>query len=134
MSGSIKCIKYDDDYGNFWALRRDESNIENIMTNDAAVDIQEVDLIARKFEIPQNLEPRFAYYKSTSTVKVRKIVIPTLDIAQDLVLGTQALASRSFTDTQLDPPETFTFVSVKPEQIRPVVVSIDTGLNDGDAT
>jgi hypothetical protein len=128
MSGSIKWTRYVSDDDEVWGLLRDESNIEDVALTDSEVDVGTGSTI--KYSVPQNVRPRFATYKSTTTVRVRKITIPTRAMYDDLATGAGVLGNRTFTDGT----ETFALQSLTPERIRPIVFSQDTGLNDGDAT
>lgn len=132
MAGSLKYIKYDSDDGGEWALFRDESNVESVVATDADIDIAVADVATRKYQLPRNLNPRFATYRSTSTVRTRKVVIPTVAIYNDLAAGANLLAVRTFSD--LGTGEIFQLQSLSPERIRPVVIDADTAINDGDAS
>jgi hypothetical protein len=128
MSGSLKWTYYQSDDNENWALFRDESNLEGIALADTDVDISSGSTI--KYSLPRNVEPRFAIYKSTTTVKTRKITIPTRAMYDDLAVGGNLIGSRSFPEDG----ETFVIQSLSPERIRPIIISNDTQLNDGDAT
>lgn len=131
MSGSIKWTYYQTDDGGDWGLLRDESNVENVVTTDADADIGATSAV--KYAVPKNVQPRFATFKSTTTVRIRKITIPTRDLYDALASNvTQTSVSRSFTDAETS--EVFQLQSLSPERLRPVVFSADSGLNDGDAT
>lgn len=128
MSGSLKFVSYTDDRGGKWALNRDESNMESVIVDDGSFDITPDNVDEHTYITPRNLKPRFATYKSSTTVKVRKVTIPTVDIYNALFTGDDAVALRSFTAEG----ETWVLSGLSPERIRPIVVSIDTGLNEGD--
>lgn len=128
MSGSKKWVRYSTDDGQLWALIRDESNTEGAVLADADVDIGTGD--STKYAVPRNVVPRFATYKSDTTVKFRKVTIPTRDLYDDLASDTPVSTSKTFAEDG----ETFRLQSLTPERIRPVVFSADTGLNEGDAT
>ncbi len=131
MSGSIKWTYYQTDDAGDWGLLRDESNVESVIVSDAAADIGSASAV--KYSVPSNVRPRFATFKSTSTVRVRKITIPTRDLYDELAANTTAVnVVRSFVDA--DTTETFVLQSLTPERLRPVVFDEDTALNDGDAT
>jgi len=130
MAGSLKWIPYDTDDGLTWALFRDESNFENVNTD--GLDITLVDLTARRYAVPRNVTPRFAYFKSTSSPRVRKVIVPTTAHAADLLAAGNTITVRTFSDA--DTNETFQFSSLIPESVKPVVIDADTGINDGDAT
>lgn len=130
MSGSIKWLKYTTDSADEFAYLADESNAENVIVADAPIDVQTTDTI--KYAVPANVQKRFATFKSTTTVKVRKVVIPTVALYQALADNDATLVSRAWNDAELG--EQFVLQSLTPERIRPIVGSEDTGLNDGDAT
>lgn len=130
MAGSLKWTRYITDDGQVWGLIRDESNVESVVVADGDTDIATGSTVV--YAVPRNVEPRFATYKSQTTVKVRKITIPTRDQYDALAVNNTAISNRVFTDADLG--ETFELQSVTPERIRPIVFSQDTGLNDGDAT
>lgn len=132
MAGSKKYIKYFDNAGNPWALLRDESNVEGVIATDASIDITAADVGTHKWLVPRNLEPRVAFFKSTTTTKRREVVIPTIEAYDDLLNGDLLLTVRNFTDPDIG--ELFAFTGARPETIRPVVADIDTGETDGDAT
>ena len=131
MAGSLKYFKYTTDLGETFAILADESNIENIVVSDAGVDIGLADIGNIPYTVPGNVKPRYARYISTTTSRVRRIVVPTQAIAQALVSGDSLVALRTFSDVELG--ETFQFQGLTPERIRPVVIYQDTGLDDGDA-
>jgi len=122
MAGSLKYMKYFSDDGSPWAMLVDESNVENVCTgnNDIAV----VDVTTHPYWVP--------VFQSTTSVRVRKIPIPTVAEYNDLATAGNTITVRTFADA--DTAETFQLKSLVPERIRPVVVDGDTGLNDGDAT
>lgn len=130
MAGSLKYFIYDDDFGGEWAMERDESNLEAVIVDPTAVDVTPANVSTRQYTIPKNIKPRVATYKSTTTVAVRRVTIPTLALYQDLVNSVVANILRQFTDGG----ETFVLSGVTPERIKPVVVAEDTGLTDGDDT
>lgn len=130
MAGSLKYFIYDDDFGGEWAMERDESNLEAVIVDSAAVDVTPANVSTRQYLIPKNIKPRIASYKSTTTPAVRRVTIPTLALYQDLVNSVVANVLRQFTDGG----ETYVLSGVTPERIKPVVVAEDTGLDDGDAT
>lgn len=126
--GSRKYLIYDSDDGSQWAYLGDESNIENIVTDDTSVDVQASDLPARRYWVPGNIKKRFARFVSPDG-PTKTIVIPTSQIYQDLVAGAAGV-SQSFVDGT--DGLTYTLQGVTPERIRPVVLDTDSGLNDGD--
>lgn len=132
MAGSLKYFVYVDDFGGLWAIKRDESNIENMLTTTFDSDLTTADIGTVRYEMPQNITPRFATFASTSTVKTKKITVPRPADYQDLFLGGGTTTVNSFVDALTG--ETFVLQSLTSESVTPVVVAYDTGLNDGDAT
>jgi len=121
MSGSIKWFVYETDSNESFGYKADESNSEIFGTGHDA------NLGVPKWAYPSNLQMRTATYKSTTTVRTKRIVVPTRTLYDDLAGGGVATGS-SFTEGG----ETFEFVGLQPERIRPVIFPADTGLNDGD--
>lgn len=130
MAGSLKWTRYITDDGQLWGLIRDESNVENAIVADGDADIPTGTTTV--YSVPRNVQPRFATYKSQTTVRVRRITIPTRAQYDALAAGDGAIANRTFADSETG--ETFELQSLTPERLRPIVFSADTGLNDGDAT
>ena len=128
MAGSLKFFLYDDDQGGTWAMNRDESNIENVVVDDATVDITLTNVVDRRYQIPRNLRPRYAVFREVGGLATRKVTIPTPAIYNALVTGDTLVALRSFSEGGIQ----FQLQSVVPERITPVVVDIDTGITDGD--
>lgn len=128
MAGSKKWTFYETDDGEQWGLIRDESNVEGVVIADGDVDIPTGSSI--KYSVPANVRPRYATYKSETTVKVRRVTIPTRALYDDLASAIPNSTSKTFTEDG----EVFRLQGLSPERIRPVVFSGDTGLNDGDAT
>lgn len=130
MAGSLKWLKYTDDSGVDFAYFGDESNVENVVVDDTSFDIVSTDTI--KYSVPQNIQKRFATFKSTTTPRVKKVVIPTIALYNALAENNGVLVSREWNDTELS--EQFVLQSLTPERIRPIVGANDTQLNDGDAS
>ena len=125
MAGSMKYVSYTDDLDKKWALKHDESNWEAI--NGDTADITPANIAAHLYEVPGNIIPRFATFRSTTTTKVRRIVLATRSVYTTYIQGG---GDREFTEDG----ETFALVGVTPEFMRPLVFAADTGLNDGDET
>lgn len=123
MAGSMKYCSYTDNRDNTFAIKHDESNWEAV--NGESHDVTAANLTNHVYTIPGNLRPRLAWYRSTTTVKVRKVAVATNALLNDLIEGEGV---RSFTSDG----ETFRFYRTTPEELRPVVIEFDTGLNDGD--
>ena len=130
MSGSIKWLKYTTDGGDVFGYQADESNAENVIVADDPIDVQTTDMI--KYSVPSNVGKRTATFKSTTTVRKKVVVIPTVVLFQALIDNDGTLVSRSWNDAELG--EQFVLSGVSPETMRPIVGSVDTGLNDGDVT
>lgn len=134
MSGSLKYMRYQLNNGDIFAVFADESNIENIHVEPPTFefDVTTANLATVPYKIPGNVEPRRARYKSTTSVRVKEIIVPTEAMYNDLIAATGLQGLRSFVDTETG--ETFTFRGVTPELVKPIVISEDTGLIDGDDT
>lgn len=130
MSGSRKQFVYVTGLGDLFAIEADESNVENVLTTALDSDMTDADVQNINYFLPSNVSPRYAWFKSTTTVRKKKIIIPRLDYFNDLITGAGLFTQRGFVDP--DTGETFVFSGAYPERFRPVVFSADTGLNDGD--
>lgn len=124
MAGSLKWFIYTTDSGDTFALKADESNVEELMgaTGDFLADTEIT------FSLPSNIKPRSATYSSAS--RYRNITIPVLTAAVYAALETDNL-------TIVDPiagSGNLTLVRKTPERITMLPVGEDTGLIDGDAT
>lgn len=124
MAGSKKYFVYTTDEGDDFALLADESNTEAVNggTQDYA------DGVAITYELPRNIKPRRAIYANAN--KTRKVTCYALTSA--IYTGIPAGAP-----TITDPiagTGTLSLVSLIPESMKRLPISIDTGLNDGDAT
>ena len=124
MAGSMKYFVYSDDVGGLHGYKADESNSEIFGT------AHDANLGVPKYTVPQNLRPRRANYASTTSVRTKSIVVPTKALYDDLASGSQTAVGLSFIDDTFG--ETFNFVGLTPETIKPVVIPLDTGLTDGD--
>lgn len=129
MVGSKKYFIYQSDDGQNWAMLADESNLESIMADDASVDVTPGNLATHRYQVPRNVQKRFATFKSLDGLSVRKIYIPTQAIYQDLATSTNLLALSAYTDAE---GIQFFMTGLSPERLRPVTAAIDTGLTDGD--
>ena len=127
---SRKAFVYVTDLGDLFAITRDESNMENALTGNAS-DLSAADVASVNYYLPSNVEPRSANYTSTTTSRVKTIALPRPADYLAALTGDESRVLRSFVDT--DTGETFRFTGAINEQFKPVVFSIDTGLNDGDA-
>ena len=134
MAGSLKYFRYQLDNGDIFAIYADESNMESIHVDPPAFeyDVTTANLPTVTYKLPANVDPRKARYKSLTSPRVREIIVPTQAMYNDLVSATGAQGLRSFVDP--DTAETFTFRGVTPELVKPIVISEDTGLIDGDDT
>jgi len=130
MAGSIKQFVYVTDLGDLFAISRDESNMEGVLSGIAS-DMTEADIVNINYFLPSNVDPRGAWFASTTTVKKKKITLPRPADYIDIITGAGVRTNRSFVDPETG--ETFVFTGVYNENIKPVVFAGDTGLNDGDA-
>lgn len=123
MAGSKKYFVYRTDNGTEFALLADESNTEavNSLVNDYA------DGVSIIYELPRNLKPRkLVYANAQGTRKIScyaltpeifagaPIAIPTIP---DPIAGSGTLS----------------LIDTVPETRKRFPISIDTGINDGDA-
>lgn len=125
MAGSRKKVSYTDGLGETWALDVDESNWESV--NGNGYDVTDTNVGDHTYLLPPNVRPRMAWYRSETTVKVRKVPLATATIYLNLLLGSGV---REFDEGG----ETFKFYRLEPESFRPIVFALDTGLNEGDFT
>lgn len=117
MAGSIKYFEYTTDAGDSFALKADESNTE---LGGRGIDFGNASTII--YELPRNVKPRYALYRSPDGNVTRKAYI--CDVS-----ATPA------NTTIVDPVSglTLNLVSINAEEIR-IPVGLDTGLIDGDAS
>lgn len=125
MAGSVKWFVYTDDFGNVFALKADESNVEAIMgtTGDFAVDTAAI-----RYTMPTNLNPRYALYGNAT--RTRTIKVPVLQAAtyESLLVDTPTITDPIAGTGDL------TLIQLIPEKITVLPQAGDTGLTDGDAT
>lgn len=123
MAGSLKYFVYTDDNAQTWAIRMDESNGEAVGNDD--YDAADVGIL---YEIPRNIKPRYATYRTPDGRYSRRVVVcdpaataatlPGGLVVQDGSGGT-AVANFSF---------------IQGERFVRIPVDVDTGIDDGDAT
>lgn len=124
MAGSIKAFRYEDDLGQEWALRLDESNTEavNGSTNDLSTGVG-------ANALPRNVKPREVFYTNAARTRTIRCVCLTPTIYTGVVSGG--------VPTIADPIEggsaTLGFIRANGER-RTLFLPLDTGLTDGDAT
>lgn len=124
MAGSLKWFVYTTDNGDDFAIRLDESNTE-------AVNGSQQDYVAGtafRYNIPRNLRPRAAFYRSPDGVRTIKCIALTQSIYNGI-----PSAVTSITDP-LPPNNTLNLIRIVPERISPLPFANDTGIDDGDAT
>lgn len=122
MAGSIKYFKYTSDAGTDYAIRMDESNGEAIGNTDfGPTDSAIVN------EVPRNIEPRYAIYRNALNGYQRKIVV-----CSNTATAATLASSLTLKTDEGDLPFSLTYY--RGEAYRRIPTSIDTGLNDGDAT
>lgn len=119
MAGSMKWFKYETDNGEFFGVKMDESNGEAVGNTDFGI----ADDGAIIYTIPSNITPRYALYRTVSGDRSAKIIITDANdslstLPSQINLGTGELANLTL------------FAG---EVVKPVPISFDTGLNDGDA-
>lgn len=123
MAGSIKYFVYTDDRGNDWALKRDESNLEQL--NAGTQDYPNTGSTITD-ELPRNITPRYVRYVSDDGNVARNIIALTPTIFA-------GAATNKPTISDAVSGLTLSIKSQKGEQRR-LPFGPDTGLQDGDAT
>jgi hypothetical protein len=118
MAGSKKWFKYTTDSGDVFGTLMDESNGEAVSN----ADFGPLDDGAIGYQLPKNVQPRRATYRSVDGLESASIIIcdntdTILTLPAQVTLSSGTLANL----TQ--------FVG---EVIRPIPTSVDTGLTDGD--
>lgn len=132
MAGSKKQFVYVTDLGDLFAIELDESNMEGVILSALSSDMTAADAAAIRYFVPSNVEPRYARYQSTTTVRTKKIILPRYADYLDAKERAGVRVAVSFEDAATG--ETFVLQNAFPEQSRPAVVEFDEGLNDGDAS
>ena len=124
MAGSKKYFVYTTDAGTDFALLADESNTEalNGGTQDYA------DGVSILYELPRNVRPRRVIYANAA--KTRKITCYALT---ETIFDGAVAGVPTITDP-IAGTGSLSIVSIRPEEIKRIPISIDTGLTDGDAT
>ena len=125
MAGSNKWFVYTTDDGTDFALQLDESNTEAV--NGATQDY--VPAVAIKYNLPKNVRPRTAYYRSADGNRTIKCVALT----QTIYAGIPANVS-SISDPIAGGAATLGLIRIRPEVITRLPFAGDTALTDGDAT
>lgn len=124
MPGSRKWFKYTTDSGDDFGINMDESNGELV----GNADFEATDNAAIVYALPRNVNPRSALYRSADGLVSRRIVVTsnTADIST---------VTSSFVVPAQDgnPAATMQLQSFRGEEVKRLV-SVDTGLTDGDAT
>lgn len=124
MAGSKKYFVYTTDAGTDFALLADESNTEAVSagTQDYA------DGVVITYELPRNIQPRYAEYaNATGTRKIRCYALTTA-IFNGIVLGAPTITD------PIAGTGTLSLRRLQPEKIKRLPIALDTGLTDGDAT
>lgn len=124
MAGSKKYFVYTTDAGTDFALLADESNTEAL--NGGTQDY--VDGVSIIYELPKNLKPRRIIYGNAA--RTRKITCYALT---ETIFDGAVAGVPSITDP-IAGTGTLTIVDVIPEIRRRIPISLDTGLDDGDAS
>lgn len=125
MAGSLKWFVYTTDDGTDFALELDESNTEAV--NGATQDY--VPAVAIKYNLPKNVVPRSAYYRSADGTRTIRCVALTRTIYDGIPTNVSSIA-----DPIAGGSATLGLIRVRPEVIRNLPFAGDTGLTDGDAT
>jgi hypothetical protein len=124
MAGSLKWFKYTTDAGDDFGIFMDESNGELVGNTDFAA--ADNDTIV--YALPRNVRPRTALYRDSTGRVNRRIVVTDPE-------ATISTLTSSFVVPAQDnnPAATMQLQSFRGEEVRRLV-SVDTGLDDGDAT
>lgn len=125
MAGSLKWFVYTTDDGADFALELDESNTEAV--NGATQDY--VPAVAIKYNLPKNVVPRHAVYRSADG----KREIKCIALTQTIYAGIPANVS-SIADPIAGGTATLGLIRIRPEIIKNLPFAGDTALDDGDAT
>jgi hypothetical protein len=120
MAGSLKHFKYTTDSGDTFAVLMDESNGEAMSNADFGGGDEGVIV----YFLPRNVKPRTATYRTIAGSESATIIVTSSAANASSVPSTITLASGS----------TANLTQFVGEVLRPVPTSVDTGLNDGDAT
>lgn len=125
MAGSIKAFVYEDDLGNEYAIKLDESNTEavNAGNNDLISGAQGIN------GLPRNIKPRCVFYTNNERTRRIRCVCLTPTIYAGVVAG----GVPTIADPIAGGSATLGLIGAQGEQRR-LFVPLDTGLNDGDAT
>lgn len=120
MAGSRKWFKYTCDNGDVFGIQQDESNGEAVSNDDFGA----LDDGAIIYSLPGNVQPRYAIYRTVDGLRSARIVI------------TDRLASLGTLPSQINlgTGELANLTQFSGEVVRPVPISFDTGLDDGDLT
>jgi len=106
-------------------LLLDESNTEAV--NGAENDY--TDLGTVQYQLPRNVEPRRAFYRSADGLRTISCVCLTQTIYENLPSTTPSIQYSGGGAAQ-----TLTLVRLRPERIKNLPFALDTGQTDGDAT
>lgn len=123
MAGSKKWFVYTDDLAREWAINMDESNGEAVSNPDYTdTDLTILD------ELPRNIKPRIAIYRSLDARFTRRIVVCD---------GTETVLTLPGTITVQDGSGgtvSAILTTFQGEKRTRIPFDTDTGINDGDAT
>lgn len=120
MAGSIKWFKYTSNFGEVFALKRDESNMEAV--NGSVGDYADSDTTP-VYAIPRNVKPRMLRYQNAAGTIKREIVALTNAVFN---------APPNPIDDEVS-GESLRLVEYIGERVR-APLGFDTGLTDGDLT
>lgn len=124
MAGSRKWFKYTTDSGDVFGINMDESNGELV----ANADFEAVDNDSIVYALPRNVSPRSALYRSNDGLVSRRIVVTDNDADISTLTSSFVVPAQDG-----NPAYTLQLQSFKGEEIKRIV-SVDTGLQDGDDT
>jgi len=124
MAGSKKYFVYTTDAGEDFALLADESNTEAVSAG-----VQDyADGVVIQYELPRNVQPRFAEYQNAAGTRKIKCYALTQAIYNGVVVGVPTITD------PIAGTGTLSLRRLVPERLRRLPIALDTGLTDGDAT
>jgi len=124
MAGSRKWFKYTTDSGDVFGVNMDESNGELVGNADFAATDNETVVYA----LPRNVSPRSALYRSADGLVTRRIILTSADSNITNITSSFVVPAQDG-----NPVATMQLQSIKGEEVKRIT-SVDTGLQDGDAT
>lgn len=118
MAGSFRWYVYTSDAGNNYCIKLDKTN-----TNDINAGAQLWAVGSTQLEIPKNLKPRHAFYRSADGKRTIRVYPLTQTIYNGLEAGVPTITD------PIAGAGNLTFAYKVPERIRPTPNTRDTGLS-----